>query len=136
METEAICGLAVPAISQTDSILFLWATSPKLAEALRVMAKWGFTYRTCMVWVKDRIGMGRYARQRHELLLIGAKGSLPTPAPEHRPDSVVEAPRGTHSQKPERFYEIIEVMYHNVSRIELFARNARPGWSAWGDQKL
>ena len=88
MALEEIKALAeqgeVPAAD--DAVLFLWATPPLLPEALEVMAAWGFTYRTCMVWVKDRIGMGYYARQRHELLLIGKRGSLPVPEPSDRPD--------------------------------------------------
>jgi N6-adenosine-specific RNA methylase IME4 len=136
LEIEDICNLPVPAICEPDAVLFLWATSPKLPEALRVMLAWGFTYKTCMVWVKDKIGMGYYARQRHELLLIGTIGKPPVPLPENRPDSVVEAARGKHSEKPARVYEIIEAMYPNGSRIELFARKARPDWSAWGDQTI
>ena len=64
--------LEVPA--EEDAVLFMWATSPKLTEALEVMTAWGFSYRTCTVWVKDRIGMGYYARQQHELVLIGKRG--------------------------------------------------------------
>jgi MT-A70 len=73
MTLDEIKALEVPACD--DAVLFLWATSPKLIEALDVMNAWGFTYRTCMVWVKDKIGMGYYARQRHELLLIGKRGN-------------------------------------------------------------
>jgi N6-adenosine-specific RNA methylase IME4 len=136
LEVDKICALAVPTICEDDCVLLLWATSPKLPEALKVMQAWGFTYKTCMVWVKDRIGMGYYARQRHELLLIGVKGSPPVPTPEARPDSVVCAPRGRHSEKPDRFAEIVEAMYPNASRVELFARKARPNWSAWGNETI
>ena len=69
LSLDEIKALDVPAAN--DCVLFLWATSPKLAEAMQVVEAWGFTYRTCAVWVKDRIGMGYYFRQRHELLLVG-----------------------------------------------------------------
>ena len=136
LSVEDICALDVPALCEPDCVLFLWATSPKLPQAMAVMEAWGFTYKTCMVWVKDKIGMGYYARQRHELLLIGTKGKPPVPFPEDRPDSVIEAPRGRHSEKPPRCYEIIEAMYPNGSRIELFARTARDTWSAWGNETI
>ena len=136
LSLEEICALDVPALCEPDSVLFLWATSPKLPQAMAVMEAWGFTYKTCMVWVKDKIGMGYYARQRHELLLIGTKGKPPVPFPEDRPDSVIEAPRGRHSEKPVRCYELIEAMYPNASRIELFARKARETWSAWGNETI
>jgi len=94
-----------------DSTLFLWVTSPKLEEAFTVINSWEFEYKTCMVWVKDRIGMGYYARQKHELLLIAKRGNPPVPEPECRPDSVITAPRREHSQKPVGFYEALEKMY-------------------------
>lgn len=132
MTLEDIKALPVPAAD--DSVLFLWATSPKLTEALDVMAAWDFGYRTCMVWVKDRIGMGYYARQQHELLLIGKRGNLRVPDPEDRPASVITAPRVEHSTKPAEAYAAIERMYPDQPRVELFARGARPGWAVWGNQ--
>ena len=132
LSLDEICALPVPA--DDDAVLFLWATSPKLAEAMRVLDAWDFSYRTCMVWVKDRVGMGYYARQRHELLLIAVRGKPETPIESARPDSVIEAPRGAHSAKPERVYEVIEAMYPHLPKVELFARNQRDGWAAWGNQ--
>jgi len=134
MPLDAICALPVDSVAAADCVLFVWATSPKLAEAMRVIDAWGFTYRTSMVWVKDKIGMGYYARQRHELLLIATRGTLPVPDPAVRPDSVVEAPRLEHSAKPHIFYSLIEAMYPDMPRLELFARNTRPGWTAWGNE--
>jgi len=130
MSTEEICNLNIPA--SEDAILFLWATNPKLEEGLKVMKAWGFTYRTNIVWVKDKIGTGFYVRGQHELLLIGKKGNMPAPPEKDRPPSVVMAPRKKHSEKPEIFYEIIERMYPNRRYLELFARNKREGWVSWG----
>lgn len=132
MALDEIKALRPPATE--DAVLFLWATSPKLPEALEVLGAWDFTYVTCMVWVKDRIGMGYYARQQHELLLIGRRGSLPVPDPEDRPPSVVVAARGQHSAKPDVVYDLIERMYPTRDRCELFARRPRPGWASWGNQ--
>jgi N6-adenosine-specific RNA methylase IME4 len=129
---DKICAWDIDAICTRDAVLFLWVTSPKLAEGMHVLDAWGFTYRTCMVWVKDRIGMGYYARQRHELLLIGTKGSVAVPAAGDRPDSVIEAPRGKHSAKPTIAYEIIERMYPRLAKGELFARSKREEWLSWG----
>lgn len=135
MELDAICALPVADIAENDAVLFLWATSPKLAEAMRVIETWGFTYRTCMVWDKERMGMGYYARQQHELLLIAAVGALPVPEPQNRPASVVRLRRDNeHSRKPNEFYELIECMYPNRTKVELFARNQRDGWAAWGNE--
>jgi N6-adenosine-specific RNA methylase IME4 len=135
LSLEEICALPVAAAATSDAVLFLWATSPKLAEAFQALDAWGFTYRTCMVWAKNKIGMGYYARQQHELLLIATKGEPPVPLPENRPSSVVHAERGEHSKKPEIFYDLIERMYPEFEKNELFLRGpARKGWRGWGNQ--
>lgn len=130
MTLDEIKDMDVPAAD--DAVLFLWVTSPKLIEGLEVLDAWGFQYRTCMVWIKDRIGMGYYARQQHELLLIGKRGALPVPDPEDRPSSVIHGPRGEHSAKPDEVYELIERMYPTRSKFELFQRRERTGWLSWG----
>lgn len=134
MTHDELCAMPIPA--NDDAVLLMWVTSPKLAEGLALMKAWGFDYRTSMVWVKDRIGMGYYARQRHELLLIGRKGAGDGLVPDEtrRPDSVVEAPRGKHSAKPEAMYDLIESMWPHHAKVELFARTRRDGWAAWGNQ--
>ena len=132
MQTEDICKMKVP--SAKDTILFLWVTSPKLEEGLKVLNSWGFEYKTSMVWVKDRIGMGYYVRGRHEFLLIGTKGKPPKPSPKNRYDSVIEAPRTKHSKKPNEVYERIEKMYPDCKYLELFARDSRENWKSWGDE--
>lgn len=134
MGLDEIKAVKVPATE--NATLVMWATSPKLREALEVMEAWGFGYRTCMVWVKDKIGMGYYARQQHELVLIGRKGEPPVPEAENRPPSVFYSGRSQHSAKPESFYEVLETMYPRESKVELFARSARDGWDAWGNEAL
>ena len=128
-----IKALAVPAAE--DALLFLWAVNCLLPQALEVMEAWGYGYLTNLVWVKPSIGLGRWARNRHELLLLGRKGAPPAPELEDLPDSVIEAPRGRHSEKPVVVYELIERMYPVASKVELFGRGkARPGWVIWGNE--
>jgi N6-adenosine-specific RNA methylase IME4 len=130
---EQIAAMSIPAAER--AVLFLWGVNGELGQALEVMASWGFTYKANIVWVKPSIGLGRWVRNRHELLLVGCKGGYPPPDPEDLPDSVVEGPRGRHSQKPDRFCELIEQMYPLASKLELFARGKpRPGWAAWGNE--
>ena len=134
MEIEEIISLPVCDITSDNAILFLWCPPAFIKKAIVVLESWGFEYRTNMVWVKDRIGAGQWVRQRHELILIGRRGNIPTPEGSDRPDSVIEAPRQEHSKKPECTYEIIERMYPTLDKIELFSRKGRTGWDAWGNQ--
>jgi len=135
MALEDICAIEIPAAD--DALLFLWATSPKLAEAMAVLKAWRFDYRTCAVWDKETIGMGYYFRQQHELLLVAARGALPAPEPSTRPPSIFRARRAEHSAKPDLVYDILEAMYPTFTehdRIELFARAGRRGWAAWSNE--
>src|SRR5215471_15309077 len=100
----------------------------------RLSRPWGFAYKSNVVWVKDKIGLGYLVRNQHELLLIATRGDIPTPLPAQRPASVINAPRREHSRKPDEACALIERMYPNLPKIELFARNAREGWAAWGNQ--
>jgi N6-adenosine-specific RNA methylase IME4/ParB-like chromosome segregation protein Spo0J len=134
MPQADICVLPVSELATESAVLFLWTTSPHLKKAFEVIEAWGFQYQSSMVWLKDSIGMGYWVRNRHELLLIASRGNMPHPAPSARPDSVIEAPRREHSRKPDEAYELIERMYPELPRIELFARQARPGWDAWGNE--
>ena len=133
METSEISALKVPVAE--DAILFLWATNPKLQDALKVIKAWGFDYITNLVWVKGNGGIGYYVQSNHELLLIGKKGNIPPPMSGSRPSSVLQVPKTGHSSKPKEMYAIIETMYPNRKYLELFSRNGtRPSWVFWGNQ--
>ena len=134
MPLDEICALPVASIAAADAALFLWATITELPGALRVMEAWGFEYRSHAVWIKPSIGIGFWWRSQHELLLLGIKGKIPTPIEALRHSSVIEAPKGKHSQKPALVREIIDQSYGDLPRIELFAREAHDGWAVWGNE--
>jgi N6-adenosine-specific RNA methylase IME4 len=115
-----------------NAVILMWATNPKLKEAIELLESWGFEYKTNMVWIKDKFGTGWWVRGQHELLLLGTKGKVKTPANHLRPSSVISAKRTKHSKKPE-MYEIIEKIFPRQKYLELFARNKRKGWESWGN---
>jgi N6-adenosine-specific RNA methylase IME4/ParB-like chromosome segregation protein Spo0J len=135
MSIEDLCALPVSDLAAPDAVLFLWATCPKLPEAMRLITAWGFEYKTSAIWDKQKIGMGYYFRQQHELLLVATRGKIPAPLPDARPKwSIYSEPRDKHSAKPAHFAEVIETMYPDLDRIELFCRAPREGWAVWGNQ--
>jgi N6-adenosine-specific RNA methylase IME4 len=135
MSLEAIEALKISDSSASDSVLFLWAMPHNFPSALRVIVAWGFDYRTHIIWAKDKTGLGEWARNQHELLLIARRGAFPPPPTDVRSPSIVEAPLGEHSVKPDVFAELIERWYPDAPKIELFRRGlARPGWQAWGNE--
>ncbi len=145
MPTDAIAEIKVPAAP--DAVLFLWATVQMLEHGLRVMAAWGFTYKSLYIWRKTGRGHGYWSmKDQAELLLIGTRGKRwvalvrgdqpPQVAlAEMLDEAPMEvAPRGEHSAKPEVFYSEIERMYPHVQKVEMFARRERDGWDAWGNE--
>lgn len=122
-----------------NAVLFLWVTAPYAKDAFQVIEAWNFEYKTQRVWIKTELkkpGSGFYVRGRHELLYICTRGSF-TPLDKHITPpigSVIEAPIGIHSQKPNGVYEDIERLYPECNYIELFARARRKGWEAIGNE--
>ena len=144
MSTDDICLLPVSAIAAPQSVLFLWTIFTRLPDALDVMACWGFTYRTvAFTWVKTNrdgspfMGLGYYTRQNAEVCLLGVRGASKSSASSLQRvaadvSSVVLSPRREHSRKPGEVYQRIERLFGPARRLEGFAREARPGWTAWG----
>lgn len=138
MSLEEICALKVPAAK--DSVLYMWATAPKLLEAVQVIAAWGFCYKTHGIWDKEKLGMGYWFRGQHELLMVATRGKMSPPAQPDRIGSVIRARRGSHSSKPDQVRDWIAKWYPNERKLEMFARPytemwpKHDGWETWGNE--
>jgi len=114
--------------------MYMWVTNNFLTDGLWLVDQLGFRYVTNLVWIKDRFGIGQYFRGQHELCLFAVRG-------DHRPtdgtwstwlgQSVLK--RTEHSKKPQEIHELVEQASPGLW-LEIFARTARPGWLAWGNQ--
>jgi N6-adenosine-specific RNA methylase IME4 len=133
LSTDAIAAMRVPAAKV--SILFLWATPAMKQDALRVMAAWGFTYKSTYYWHKPGRGTGYWScEDQVDELLVGTRGRVPAPAMGTQPPQKQTYPRRRHSAKPGEFRAMIEQLYPTAPKIELFARGSpAPGWDAWGE---
>lgn len=135
-----LCSIDVASVCDDDCIIFMWATFPKMQEALDLMAAWGFTYKTnAFTWVKknkvsDSLfwGMGRWTRSNAEVCLLGVRGNP------KRLDmgvhSVVESSIRRHSEKPPEVRDLIIRLIGDLPRLEMFARCAPEGWDVFGDE--
>jgi N6-adenosine-specific RNA methylase IME4 len=148
---EELAMLPVGDIAAPDAWLFFWATGPCLPQALSIIAAWGFTYSgSGFVWIKLRraydtnqlrlvpiaeadlhIGLGHTTRKNAEYCLLARRGRPHRLAADVR--EIVLAPVREHSRKPGEVYRRIE-RFCAGPRIELFARERRPGWISWGDE--
>ena len=161
MTVGDICNLQLPPIAD-DAHLFMWRVSSMQQEALDVVRSWGFTVKSEIVWLKktkngkDHFGMGRHVRLAHEVCLIATRGrgagvvnksqrstfstEIELTAEELAQctevgDGEFEGIVGVHSRKPPEFFQIVEGLFApSVNRVELFAREKRPGWTVIGNQ--
>lgn len=133
MSLDEICGMQLPRLAD-NAVLFMWATSPLLPAAFKVINAWGFTYKASFVWDKIKPNFGHYNSVRHEILMIATRGNC-TSDSTTLIDSVQSIERTEHSRKPERFRELIDTMYPYGERVELFARGKLPaGWAGFGNE--
>lgn len=156
MSVEEICALPIANLSAKNCILFMWATYPQMQEALKVIAAWGFKYKTiAFQWVKLNqnvqlnnftiatvqdilhkacfFGLGRWTRGNTECCLLATKGKP------HRENNAVSqlifAPLTKHSSKPPEARDRIKtLMGGGTQAIELFAREHVEGWDCWGNE--
>ncbi|HEX5572142.1 MAG TPA: MT-A70 family methyltransferase, partial [Ktedonobacterales bacterium] len=119
---------------------YLWVPNALVMEGLEVMKRWGFTYKTNLVWYKTRKdggpdgrGVGFYFRNVTELVLFGVRGNLRTLAPGRRQVNLLATQKREHSRKPDELYDIIEQCSPGPY-LEMFARHAREGWVSWGNE--
>lgn len=133
------------------ALLFLWRVASQVEEAMKVVEEWGFTPKSEIVWVKTssesahqeylagrmprlHFGMGRYVRMSHESCIIATRGKGMHLIEDHAVRSVLFAPTGKHSEKPEAFYDLIDKLVPQGPKLELFARRQRKGWTCLGDE--
>lgn len=136
-----IQNLPVSQIAANDSLLFMWATFPKLDAAIATMNAWGFTYKTAaFIWVKKNskagtnfMGMGSHTRANAEPCLLGVRGNgIKRVSASVR--QIIESPIRRHSEKPPETRDHIVELAGDRPRIELFARQKIDGWDSWGDE--
>jgi N6-adenosine-specific RNA methylase IME4 len=160
MSFEETLALPVPSIAADDCILIFWSTAASLIDDLDIMAEWGFVtfrpritngklvrkadgkladpikdggrYCSMQVWDKVKMGLGYWFRDRHEFILVAARGNVVPPAQGTQDQSLFSEEKGKHSAKPDRVAEMINRLWPNIPKIELFARKARAGWDVWG----
>lgn len=139
MSMAQIKALPIPDLAADNCALFLWCTFPYLDAQIELFEHWGFKYRTvAFTWVKTNpksgtpfFGVGHYTKSNAEPCLLGIKGRLKPIS--NNVSSIIISPRREHSRKPGEARERIEMLYGDVPRLEMFAREAAPGWDVWGN---
>ncbi len=140
MTLDEIYDLPVASLAKSQSHLYLWVPNALIAEGLETMRRWGFTYKSNLVWYKvrkdggpDGRGVGFYFRNVTELILFGIRGSLRTKDAGRSQTNIIVSRKREHSRKPDEQYDIIESCSPGPY-LELFARFSRENWYQWGDE--
>ncbi len=141
MTFDEIYNLPVNQITEKKAHLYLWVPNALIVEGLETMRRWGFTYKTNLVWYKirkdggpDGRGVGFYFRNVTELILFGIKGdNNRTLAAGRRQVNILSTQKREHSRKPDEFYKIVESCSPGPY-MELFCRHPRNNWDAWGNE--
>ena len=124
-------------LGEENHNLFLWAIDKTLWDAEKMAKELGYRLHARIIWNKvTGIPAAFTIRFGHEYLLWFYQGKLLPVATEERGKihSVFTEQVKKHSQKPEAAYQIIERLYPNTNKLELFARNKRTGWDSWGNE--
>lgn len=139
MTLEEIKALPVRDLAAKDCVLVMWATQAMLDKAIETMVAWGFKFKTAGAWAKRSssgnhwaFGTGYLLRCSVEFFLIGSIGGLKSEAKDIT--NLIVAPNREHSRKPDELIKNLERMFPSVPKLELFAREPRPGWHPWGNQ--
>ena len=140
MKLEELCALPIKELAAKDCILFLWATYPKLQEAMQLISAWGFKYRSIgFQWIKKNkngngffFGLGRWTRGNTEPCLIAVKGKPKRLA--NNISQLILEPIEYHSKKPDVVRDKIVELLGDIPRVELFARQKTEGWDVWGNE--
>jgi N6-adenosine-specific RNA methylase IME4 len=133
MSIPQICKIDVASIAHEDCILWLWTTNFFMRHAYTVLDAWGFTDKTILTWVKDRMGLGDWLRGQTEHCIMAVRGKPPMPYITNQ-TTVLYGPVRAHSQKPEEFYAFVEKLCPAPRYAELFSRQSRDKWDGHGDE--
>ena len=124
-------------LASGDSILFLWTIDKYLFQAQQIAEELGYKLHARMIWNKvTGIPAAFTVRYGHEYLLYMYKGKLIPVATEERGKihTVFTEKVEKHSKKPEISYEIIQRLYPNLKKLELYARQERSNFDCWGNE--
>jgi len=132
MTKDEILNFPIEDYADKDCMLFMWTVQSMLLFSLDVVKSWGFKFHLLMTWNKIRginhLGFFRNA----EFVIVAYRGRYGVRMDRKNIPVVFTEMRGKHSEKPQKFYSMIEKVTDGP-RIDIFARKIRHGWSTFGD---
>jgi len=140
IKTEDLKRWDIESLCEDDCLLFMWSTSPHLAQAIELGQAWGFAYSTVgFVWHKEKTNPSSYTMSECELCLIFKRGKIPQPRGSRNIRQFLSEKRTSHSTKPNEVMTRITKMFPTQTKLELFSRMESKGadtssWDHWGNE--
>ena len=137
MSIKELKELQVNELTNKDSLIYMWVTSPFVALGIDIAKHWGFDYSTvAFIWDKTIALMGSYTMGATEQVLVFKKkgGKIPQPRGARNIRQFISQKRREHSRKPDDVRTRIEQMHPTQSKLEMFARTTPEGWDVWGNE--
>ncbi|MBW4428433.1 MAG: adenine-specific DNA methyltransferase [Nostoc desertorum CM1-VF14] len=144
MRTEEILALPIPELCGSNGcILWLWFTNNHMIEAAQCLQTWEFELKTILTWekvtkdgTKTHLGVGHWLRNSTEHCALAVRGNVKAFSGRTltNESTILHSPRREHSRKPESFYQLVDKLCPDITKLEMFARESRDGWDCWGDQ--
>ena len=135
MDLEAIAAFPINDFADEQCALFMWTTQGFVKAALDIVDQWGFKFSKLITWDKvDGINWLGF-KTNSEFVIFAYRGRYPLAVDAHCSiRTVFRSMQGRHSEKPDKFYQII--LPFPEPRIDIFARKRHYGYDAWGDGVL
>lgn len=133
MTDNEMLDFPISCFAEQDCDLFLWVTQSKLPFGLKLIESWGFKYHVTITWDKTNGVSLNGIQRRTEMILYGYKGRMGINQKGRFIPTLIREKLKEHSRKPDVFYAILKRNTQSP-RIDIFARQRRTGFDAWGDE--
>lgn len=122
--------------TQEKHNMFMWAIEKFLPEIETMMGLLGYKVHARIIWDKGNGPSAAYTlRFSHEYLIWFFKPGqilLPVKGMRGQYSTIIRENSRKHSQKPEAAYRLLEDLFPDAEKLELFARETRKGWDSYG----
>jgi N6-adenosine-specific RNA methylase IME4 len=132
MSIAQIQGLPVGSLAAENCAVWLWTTNAMMRHVYPILDSWGATEKTIMTWHKTRSTLGDWLLNTTEHAILATIGKPIVTLKDQT--TILKAPNRQHSRKPDAFFKLVESLCPG-RKLELFARESRAGWSAWGAER-
>jgi N6-adenosine-specific RNA methylase IME4 len=130
LSLDEIKAINLPADKQAH--IYIWVINQHIDWGYELAKAWGLQVIQMFTWCKDGLGVGRF-QCNSEHILVCRKGTRHGNPFGMSNGTWFKWPRGKHSEKPDNFYKLVELISPEP-RLDMFARRKRHNWDVYGNE--